>query len=146
MAPYEALYRRQCRSPISWFEYRDVRSLGTDLVRDALEKVKLIQKRLCTTQSRQKSYADRKDRDVAYIVDEKVLFKLLLMKGVMRSGRTGTLIPQYIGPFEVLERVEEVAYRLSLPPSLLGVHQVFHVSMLRKCYGDPLHVLDFSTM
>ncbi|XP_070056941.1 uncharacterized protein [Nicotiana tomentosiformis] len=94
-------------------------------------------------QSRQKSYADRRDRDVSYMVGEKVLLRVLPMKGVMRFGKKGKLSPQYISPFDVLERVGEVAYRLALPPSLTGVHPVFHVSMFRKYYGGPSYVLDF---
>ncbi|XP_070034574.1 uncharacterized protein [Nicotiana tomentosiformis] len=90
-----------------------------------------------------KSYADRKARDVAYMVREKVLRRVLPMKGVMRFERKGKLSPQYIVPFEV--RVGEVAYRLALPSNLSGLHPVFHVSMLRKYYGDPSHVLDFNT-
>ena len=68
------------------------------------------------------------------------------MKGVMRFGKKGKLSPRFIGPFEILDRVGEVAYRLALPPSLSAVHPVFHVSMLRKYHGDPSHVLDFSTV
>ncbi|XP_070039431.1 uncharacterized protein [Nicotiana tomentosiformis] len=73
MAPYEALYGRCCRSPIGWYEPGEARLLGTNLVRDALEKVKLIQDRLLTTQSRQKIYADRRAHDVAVMVEERVL-------------------------------------------------------------------------
>ncbi|XP_070047162.1 uncharacterized protein [Nicotiana tomentosiformis] len=102
--------------------------------------------RLRTVQSRQKSYADRKVRDVAYIVGEKLLLKASPMKGVMRFRKKGKLSPRYIGPFEVLQRIGEVAYKLSLPLSLSSVHPVFHVSMLRKYVGDPSHVLDFSTV
>ncbi|XP_070008314.1 uncharacterized protein [Nicotiana sylvestris] len=107
MDPYETLYGSQCRSLVGWFEPGEARLLGADLVRDALEKVKLIQERLHTTQFRQKSYADRRARDM---------------------------------------RVDEVAYTLALPPSLSGVHPVFHVFMHRKYYGDPSHVLDFISM
>ncbi|XP_070032189.1 uncharacterized protein [Nicotiana tomentosiformis] len=123
-----------------------LRLLGTDLVRDSLEKVKNIQERLRTSQSRQKSYAYRKALDVAYMVGEKVLLSVLPMKGVMRFEKKGKLSLRHIGSFEVLERVGEVAYKLALPPSLSRFHIVFHVSMLWKCYGDPSHVLDFSTM
>ncbi|XP_070042771.1 uncharacterized protein [Nicotiana tomentosiformis] len=74
---------------------------------------------------------------------KKVLLRVSPIKGVMRFGKKGKLSPQYIVPFEVLERVGEVAYKLSLPPTLSGVHLVFHVFMLQKCYEDPSHVLDF---
>ena len=146
MAPYKALYRRWCRSPVGWFEPGEARLLGTDLVQEALGMVRIIQDRLRTAQSRQKSYADRKVQDVAFMVGERVLLRVSPMKGVMRFGKKGKLSPRFIGPFEILDRVGEVAYRLALPPSLSAVHPVFHVSMLRKYHGDSSHVLDFSTV
>ncbi|XP_070013436.1 uncharacterized protein [Nicotiana sylvestris] len=68
------------------------------------------------------------------------------MKGIMRFGKKGKLSPRFIGPFEVLKRVREVGYEMALPPSLSGVHPVFHILMLRKYHADLLHVLDFSTI
>ncbi|MCF7184040.1 hypothetical protein L3H42_11115 [Corynebacterium sp. MC-13] len=68
------------------------------------------------------------------------------MKGVMRFGRKGKLSPRFIGPFEILERVGEVAYRLALPPSLSSVHPVFHVSMLRKYVLDESHIISFDSV
>lgn len=106
----------------------------------------MIQERLCTAQSRQKSYADRKVRDVVYMVGEKVLLKISPMKGVLRFGRKGKWSPRYIWPFEILKKIGEVAYELALPPSLSGVYPVFHVSMLQKYVGAPSHILDFSTV
>ena len=146
MAPYKALYGMRCRSPIGWFEPGEARLLGTDLVQDALDKVKLIQDRLRTAQSRQKSYADRKVRDLTFMVGERVLLRVSPMKGVMRFGKKGKLSPRFISLFKILDRVVEVAYRLAFPLSLSVVHPVFHVSMLRKYHGDPSHVLDFITV
>ena len=62
---------------------------------------------------------------------------------VVRFGKHGKLSPRFIGPFEILERIDTVAYRLALPPSMSGVHEVFHVSMLRKYTPDPAHVVDW---
>ncbi|XP_070012952.1 uncharacterized protein [Nicotiana sylvestris] len=137
MAPYEDLYGRRCRSLVGWFKPGDARLFGTDLVQDALEKVKVIQDRLRTTQSRQKSYVNRKVPDVSYMVGERVLLRGLPMNGVMRFGKKGKLSPRFIGSFEILRHVEEVAYELSLLPSLARVHPVFHISMLRRYHGDP---------
>ena len=69
-------------------------------------------------------------------------------RGVVKFGKQGKLSPRFIGPFEVLERVgvDEVAYRLALPPSLSGVYEVFHVSMLQKYTPDPTHVVDWSAL
>ena len=115
-------------------------------MQDVLDKVRIIQDRLRTAQSRQKSYADRKVHDLAFMVGERVLLRVSPMKGVMRFGKKGKLIPRFIGLFEILDRVGDVAYRLALPPSLLAVHPVFHVSMLRRYHGDPSHMLDFNTV
>ncbi|XP_070056983.1 uncharacterized protein [Nicotiana tomentosiformis] len=117
-----------------------------DLVRDALEKVKLIQDRLHTTQFRLKSYADWNIRDVAFMVGERVFIRVSPMKGVMRFRKKGKLSPRYISPFEILEKIGEVAYTLALPPTLSVVYSVFHVFMLQKYHGDPSHVLDFSSV
>ena len=64
-------------------------------------------------------------------------------RGVVRFGKRGKLSPRFIGPFEILERIGTVAYRLALSPSMTGVHEVFHVSMLRKYTPDPAHVVDW---
>ena len=72
-----------------------------------------------------------------------VFLKVMLKRGVVRFGKKGKLAPRYIGPFEVLERVGTIAYRLALPPSLSGVHEMFHVSMLRKYTPDLAHVVDW---
>ncbi|XP_070010683.1 uncharacterized protein [Nicotiana sylvestris] len=146
MAPYEALYGRRRRSPVGWFEPGEARLLGTDLVQDALDKVKIIHDRLCTTQFKQKSYVDSKVRDVAFMVIERVLLRVSPMKGVMLFGKKVKLSSRFIGPFEILDRVGEVAYRLALPPGLSAVHLVFDVSILRKYHNDPSHILDFSVV
>ena len=143
MAPFEALYGGQCRSPIGWFEVGDPKTLGPDLVQDAKEKVQVIKQRLITAQSRQKSYVDNRRRELEFLVGDKVFLKVSPMKGVMRFGKKGKLSPRYIGPFEVLDRVGPVAYRLALPPELSGIHPVFHVSMLRKYLYDPSHVIEY---
>ena len=141
MAPFEALYGRRCRSPIGWFDAFEVRPWGTKLLRESLDKVKFIQEKLLAAQSRQKEYADRKVRDLDFMEGEQVLLKVSPMKGVMRFGKRGKLSPRYIGPFEVLKRVGEVAYELALPPGLSGVHPVFHVSMLKKYHGDGNYII-----
>ncbi|XP_070022203.1 uncharacterized protein [Nicotiana sylvestris] len=146
MAPYEVLYGRGCRPPIGWFELGEARMLGTDLVQDALDKVKIIQDRLRTAQSRQTSYTDCEVHDKAFMFSERVLLWVSPMKGVIRFGKRGKLSPRFTSPFEFLDRVRKVAYRLALPPNLSDVYLVFRVSMLWKYHGDPSHVLDFSNV
>ncbi|XP_050937898.1 uncharacterized protein LOC127148396 [Cucumis melo] len=75
-----------------------------------------------------------------------VFLKVAPVKGVLRFEKKGKLIPRFVGPFEILERIGPVAYRLALPPSLSTVHDVFHVSMLRKYVADPTHVVDFEPL
>ena len=98
---------------------------GPDLIRDTTEKVGLIRKRLLTAQSRQKSYADKRRRPLEFEASDHVFLKVMPKRGVVRFDKQGKLSPRFIGPFEVLERVGAVAYRLALPPSLSGVHEVF---------------------
>ena len=143
MAPYEALYGRPCRSPLCWTEVGESSITGPDLIRDTSKKVSLIQQRLLTAQSRQKSYADVRRRPLEFEVGGHVSLKVIPKRGVVRFGKRGKLSPRFIGPFEILERVGTVAYRLALPPSMTGVQEVFHVSMLRKYTPDPAHVLDW---
>src|SRR5262244_3217049 len=105
MAPFEALYGRPCRSPVCWNEVGESRLLGPELVQDSAEKVQLIRKRLLAAQSRQKSYADVRRKDLAFDVGDHVFLKVSPTKGVVRFGQRGKLNPRFIGPFEILERI-----------------------------------------
>ncbi|CAN4084926.1 unnamed protein product [Withania somnifera] len=141
MAPFEALYGRRCRSPIGWFNGFETRVRSTDLLRDSLNRVRMIRDRPRAAQSRRKSYVDRRLRALEFGVGDKVFLRVSPMRGVMRFGRRGKLSPRFIGPYEILERVGDVAYRLALPPILSLVHPVFHVSMLRRYMADESHVI-----
>ena len=143
MAPYEALYGRPCRSPLCWTEMGESSITGPDLIRDTLENVNLIRQRLLTAQSRQKSYAYVRRRPLEFEVVDHVFLKVMPKRGVVRFGKRGTLSLRFIGPFEILERVGTAVYQLDLPPCMSGVHEVFHVSMLRKYTPDPAHVVDW---
>ena len=106
----------------------------------------MIRKRLLTAQSRQKSYADVRRQPLEFKAGDHVFLKVMPKRGVIRFGKRGKLSPRYIGPFEVLERVGTVAYRLALPLSLSSVHEVFHVSMLRKYTQNPTHIVDWGEL
>ena len=82
-------------------------------------------------------------RPLEFEVRYHVFLKVMPKRGVVRFGKRGKLSPRFIGPFEILERVGTVAYRLALPPSMSGVHEVFNFSMLRKYTPDPTHVVDW---
>nr|CAD1820567.1 unnamed protein product [Ananas comosus var. bracteatus] len=142
MAPFETLYGRKCRSPLHWSEVGERLALGPDVLQEAEDKVRIARERLFTAQSRQKSYADNRRRDLEFQIGEHVFLKVSPTKGIRRFGIRGKLSPRYIGPYEILERVGPVAYRLALPPNLSGVQNVFHVSVFRKYIHDPAHVLD----
>ena len=141
MAPYEALYGRPCRSSICWTEVGESSIIGHDLIRDTSEKVSLIRQCLLMDQIRQKSYADVRRRPLEFEVRDHVFLKVMPKRGVVRFGKRGKLSPRFIGPFEILERVGTVAYRLALSPSMSGVPEVFHISMLRRYTLDPAHVM-----
>ena len=146
MVPYEALYGRPCQSPICWTKVGESSITGPDLIRGTLKKVGMIRKHLLTAQSRQKSYADVRRQPLEFETGDHVFLKVMPKRGVIRFGKRGKLSPRYIGPFDVLERVGVVAYRLALSPSLSTVHEVFHVSMLRKYTPDPTHIVDWGEL
>ncbi|TYK03209.1 pol protein [Cucumis melo var. makuwa] len=146
MAPFEALYGKCCRSPVCWGEVGEQRLMGPELVQSTNKAIQRIRSRMQTAQSRQKSYADVRRKDVEFDVGDKVFLKVAPMKGVLRFEKRGKLSPRFVGPFEILERIGPVAYRLALPPSLSTVNDVFHVSMLRKYVPDPSHVVDYEPL
>jgi hypothetical protein len=142
MAPFEALYGRRCRTPLHWSEPGERWFFGVDLVKETENKVKQIQNNLKVAQSRQKSYADKRRRPLKFAKGDHVYLKVSPMKGVNRFGVKGKLAPRYIGPFPIIDRCGQVAYRLKLPERLSGVHNVFHVSQLKKCLRVPDRVQD----
>ncbi|KAK9029043.1 hypothetical protein V6N11_026169 [Hibiscus sabdariffa] len=141
MAPYEALYGRKCRTPICWTELYDRNILGPDLIQQTEKTVRLIRDRLKEAFDRQKSYADRRRKDIEFAVGDHVFLKVSPWKRFLRFGRKGKLSPRFIGSYRILERVGSVAYRLELPPQLSRIHNVFHVSMLRQYRPDPSHII-----
>ena len=88
-----------------------------------------------------KSYANHRRRDLEFEEGDKVYLKLSPMKGVVRFGKKGNLSPPYVGPYEILQRVCKVYYELRLPSELGSVNPIFHVSMLKKCIGDPESII-----
>ncbi|XP_073036795.1 uncharacterized protein [Primulina eburnea] len=121
MTPYEALYRRKCRSMIHWDEDEDCSRL-------------------------QKSYVDKRRRELEFAVGDHVFVKLALMKGVMRFSKKGKLSLRFIRPFQVLEKIGTLAYRVVLPPMLVVVHNVFHILVLRKCMSNPSHLMNYEPL
>ena len=139
--PYKVLYGRRCRTPVCWMELNEHKVIGLDIVKDTEEKVQVIRQRLKTASNRQKSFADLKMRDIEYEVGVKVFLKVSLLRKILRFGKKGKLSPRFIGPYEILERIGLVAYHLALPPKLAKLHNVFHVSMLRRYRSNESHIL-----
>ncbi|WVZ58810.1 hypothetical protein U9M48_009039 [Paspalum notatum var. saurae] len=125
MAPFEALYGRRCRTPLNWSEPGERVTFGPDLVTQAEEQVKLIHSNLKRAQSRQKSYSDKRRRPFVFEVGDHVYLRVSPMK-------------------RITEQCGPVAYRLELPPHLAAVHDVFHVSQLKKCLRVPEEAVDTS--
>jgi hypothetical protein len=146
MAPFEALYGHRCRTPLSWSQIGERKIFGPDLVMEAEDKVKTIQTNLNAAQSRQKSYADIRRRPLQFQVGDFVYLRVHPTRGIQRFGVKGKLAPRYIRPFEILKIYGPVAYCLQLPPQLAAIHNIFHVSQLRKCVKVPTEVIDSQTI
>nr|CAH66012.1 OSIGBa0093M15.2 [Oryza sativa] len=137
MAPYEALYGRKCRTPLLWDQTGERQVFGTDILREAEEKVKIIQEILRVAQSHHKSYADNRRRDLSFDEGDYVYLRVTPLRGVHCFHTKGKLAPRFVGPYKIVSRRGEVAYQLELPQSLAGVHNVFHVSQLKTCLRVP---------
>ncbi|XP_070004629.1 uncharacterized protein [Nicotiana sylvestris] len=111
-----------------------------------MEKVKIIKERLKAAQSLQKSYSDVHRRDFEFKVDDWVVLKVSPMKGIMQFGKKGKLSPRYVGQYKIIQRIDQVAYKLELPPELSLVHPVFHVSILRRVVGDSSAIVPVETI
>ena len=137
MSPFEALYGRKCRTPLNWSETGDSKIFGSEVLLEAERKVHLVRQHLKTAQSCQKSYYDGKHRQMDFEVGEYVYLKVTPLKGRKRFQVKGKLAPRFIGPFMILARCGNVAYQLELPENLCEVHNMFHISQLRKCISPP---------
>jgi hypothetical protein len=128
MTLFEVLYGCRCRTPLNWIEPREKMIFGPDLVEEAETTVSRIQDNQRASKSRQESYANKRRRPLEFVVGDHVYLKLSPMKGMKMFGIKGKLVPHYNGPFPILGKCENVAYKLELPLSLAGVHDIFHVS------------------
>jgi hypothetical protein len=114
---------------------------GPDIIEEAETIVHRVQDNLKAAKSRQETYANKRHRPLEFEVGNHVYLRVSPMKGVKRFGVKGKLAPHYIGPFPILENYGTVAYKLDLPPSLAGVHDIFHMSQLKKCLKAPVDVV-----
>jgi hypothetical protein len=137
MLPFETPYGRKCRTPLYWDQTRGRQFFGPELIQEAEEQVCVIRENLRVAQIRQKSYADNRRRPLEFEEGDYVYLKVSPLRGMRRFKIKGKLSPRYIGPFMIFRRVGEMAYQLELPDSLSDVHNVFHVSQLKKCLRVP---------
>jgi hypothetical protein len=137
MAPFEMLYGHRCRTPLSWSETREWKVFGPDILQETEKQVSIVRENLRVVQSRQKSYANHRRRELSFEVGDFVYLMMSPMRGLCHFKVRGMLTQRFIGPFKILEKVDEVAYQLELSPQLSDVHDVFHVSQLKKCLHVP---------
>nr|GFB65052.1 DNA/RNA polymerase superfamily protein [Tanacetum cinerariifolium] len=130
-APFEMLYGRKCRAPICWDQVGECVIEGPKMIEVTNEKVAVAKEKLKEARTRQKSYANKHHRSIEFQPGDRIFLKVSPARGVRCFGIKGKLSPRFIGPFEILDRVGKVLYRLALPPQLSHVHNVFHVSLLR---------------
>jgi transposase InsO family protein len=142
MAPFEALYGRWCKTPLNWSKPRERWFFRHGMVKETEEKVQRIIHNLKEAQARQKNYADKRRQPLVFQANDHVYLKLSPMKGVNRFRVKGQLTPWYIDSFLILEQYGPVAYQLQLPETLYVVHNVFHVSQLKKCLRIPGRTID----
>eukprot|EP00253_Pinus_taeda_P013796 PITA_13796 len=140
MSPFEVLYGRKCRTPTSWGGPEDKLRLGPEMLKEMEDMVKRVRVNLKAAQDRQKKFADRKRRFKEFQVGDHVYIRIQAKRSTLQWSGCAKLAPRYCGPFEILARVGPVAYQLALP-SHTRVHNVFHVSVLKKYVYDPKHVI-----
>ncbi|GJY20287.1 hypothetical protein Tco_0392853 [Tanacetum coccineum] len=131
----------KCRTPIDWADVGESKLIGPEIIPETTNKIVQIRERLKAVRDPHKSYTDKRRKTLEFSVGDKLLLKVSPWKGVVHFGKRSKLSPRYVGPFEVVERVGHVAYRLRLSQELVGIHETFHVSNQKKCLADVnLHV------
>jgi hypothetical protein len=116
---------------------RESQVFGPEVLKDAEKQVQMVRESFKVAQTRQKSYADKRMRDLSFEIGDFVYLKVSPMRGTRRFKVKGKLAPRYLGPFKIIDRKGEVTYQLELPPQLSDVHDVFHMSQLKKCLRVP---------
>jgi hypothetical protein len=132
MAPYEALYGRKCQTPLCWYQDGESVILGPEIIQQTTEKVKQIREKMRTTQSRQKSYADKRRRPLEFEEGDHVFLRVASTTGVGRAIKSKKLTPKFIGPYQILRRIGHVAYQIALPSFLSKIHKFFSCFTIKK--------------
>jgi hypothetical protein len=141
MSPFKSLYGRPFRMPLSWSESDKRVIFGLDVMTEAEEKVKQIRANILIVQSYQKSYTDKRHLPLKFEVSDHVYLRVSPIKGVCLFGIKGKLVPRYIGSYPIIDKYGSLSYQVELPSKLSRVHNVFHVSQLKRCLKHPTDVV-----
>jgi hypothetical protein len=141
MSPFEALYDRKCNTPMIWDNPVDRIVVGPELLKEMEDQMIKIKQNLKFSQDRQKSYADKNRTHRKFKVGDHVFLKVKANRSSLNLGSYAKLTARFCGPFEILERIGPVAYMIGLP-AFMFVHNVFHVSLIKKYITDANHVID----
>jgi hypothetical protein len=145
MSPFEALYGRKCSTPVIWDNPADREVVGPDFLREMEEQMIKIKKNLKATQDRKKIYVDKGKTHREFKMGDHVFVKVKSNRSSLKLGNCSKLATRYCGPFEILERIGPIAYMIAFPTSM-SVHNVFHVSLLKKYIPHANHVIDWNVI
>ena len=143
LSPFEILYDRKCTTPISWDNPADRLMVGPEMLQEMENMVRKVQQNLKEAHNRKKSSADQKRRHLEFQVGDHVYLKVKARKISLKLGNCAKMAPRFCGPFEILARIGPMAYQLALLANL-KIHNVFHVSLLKKYVHDPTHMIDWN--
>jgi hypothetical protein len=145
MSPFESLYGRKCNTPVSWDNPTDKAVVAPDLLREMEEKMIKIKQNLKDSQDRKKIYSDKGRTHREFKVGDHVFLKVKDNRSSLMLGNCSKFVARYCGPFEILERIGSVAYMIALL-GYMSIHNVFHVSFLKKYIPDVNHVIDWNVI
>jgi hypothetical protein len=145
MSPFEELYGRKCNTPISWDNPDDRAVVGPELLREMEEQMSKINNNLKVSQDRKKIYDDKGIHDREFIVGDHLFLKVRANKSFLKLGKCSNLASRYCGSFEIIERIGHVYCMIALPTSM-SIHNVFHVSLLKKYIHDASNVTDWNVI
>jgi len=140
MTPYKTLYGRRCRTPLCWYKNGNSLTLGPRIIQQANVKIKMIREKVKTLLDRKFIITNARN-PFEFHEGDHVFLKVTPITRVGRTLKSRKLSPKFIGPYQILKRIDFVAYQITLPPNLSKLHNYFHVSQLRKYIHDPLHVI-----
>jgi hypothetical protein len=145
VSSFEALYARKCNTLVSWDNPVDREVVGPEFLKEMEEKMLKIKQNLKADQHRKKIYADKNKIHKEFKVGDHVFLKVKANRSSLKLGNYSKLEARYCGSFEILEGIGLVAYMLSFPTSMT-IHNVFHVSLLKKYIPDTNHVIDWNVI